>query len=347
MSKIIMHVDMDAFFTSCEEQQDPCLKGKPVVVGADPKHGRGVVATCSYEARKYGLHSAMPISRAYKLCPQATYLKGNFQLYYEYSKKIMEILRACSSKFQQMGLDEAYLEATNSPKKFAYKIKNEIKQKTGLTASIGIGNNKLIAKIASDFQKPDGLTLVPPENNKNFLSPLPIRKLHGVGRKTEPKLAKLGVNTIGDLAKYNQEKLTKMFGIFGIYLHNAANGMGSDYISEDYERVSLGKERTFFEDCTDREKIYSTISSIAAQIIRRTEQKYFFKTISLKVRLSNFTTFTRAKTFKFPCTSKDILVRTSKQLLDEFLGNKIRLIGIRISHLEELKSQRSLKQYGI
>lgn len=210
-NKIIMHVDMDAFFAAVEEGGHPEFKGMPIIVGADPKEGRGrgVVSSASYEARKFGVKSGMPISRAWKLCPEAVYLPVNYGLYAKVSSEIMGILRKYAGKFERWGIDEAFLDVTSKVRDYeeaealARKIKNEIFEKEGLTCSIGIGPNKLVAKMASDFQKPDGSTVVKEEAVEKFLAPLPVRKLLWVGRKTEQKLKKIGIKTIGDLANYD------------------------------------------------------------------------------------------------------------------------------------------------
>ena len=351
MSRFILHIDMDAFFTSCEEKINPELKGKPVVVGSDPKEGkgRGVVSTCNYSARKYGVHSAMPISRAYKLNPKAIFIRPNFSLYCENSKNIMRIIKSYSDKFQQAGLDEAYLDITHyvrdwaDAKILAYKIKIDI-EKLGLTCSIGIANNKLVAKIASDFNKPNGITVV--KENKKFLKPLNIRKLYGVGPKTTTKLNKFGIKTIGQLASFNKEKLIKKFGVYGLYLSLSANGIGNDFVAQQYGRISLGKERTFFEDIDDFDKINKKIEEIADGIFEELkEQTYSYRTINIKIRLHNFKTYTRSKTFNCQSNDKEKIIKTAKELCQEFAGNKIRLIGVRLSHLEEFKHQKTLEQY--
>ncbi len=207
--RVIFHLDMDHFYTAVEERERPEIKGVPVIVGADPKEGkgRGVVSTSNYEARKSGVRSGMPISQAWRLCPRAVYLPPNFPLYIRVSGEIMELARKYAGKFEQWGIDEAFLDVSGKvddwaeAEALAQRIKQEIKEKEGLTASIGVGPNKLVAKVASDFQKPDGLTIVKEEEVEKFLEPLPVRKLLWVGRKTEAKLKELGVNTIGDLAR--------------------------------------------------------------------------------------------------------------------------------------------------
>ncbi len=354
MPKIILHLDMDAFFCACEEKVNPSLKGKAVVVGADPQNGngRGVVSTCSYEGRKYGIHSAMPISQAYKLNPKAIFLKPNFQLYSQISKRIMKILRNYSERIQQISIDEAYLDISekannfNEAKQLASKIKNEIMQKENLTCSIGIANNKLIAKIASDFNKPNGLVIVKENENKKFLEPLSIRKLYGVGPKTEFKLKELGIKTIGQLASYNKEKLVNIFGVYGLYLNLSANGHGSDFVAEEYGRLSIGREITFQKDVEDVKTIDNAIEDISNELFDEIkEELYLFRTVSIKARLHDFKTFTRAKTLHCLRKDKESISKTAKKLSREFYGDKIRLIGVRISNLEEFKDQKTIWEY--
>ena len=342
---------MDCFFAAIEIRDKPELQDKPVIIGADPREGqgRGVVSTANYEARKYGIGSATPISRAYKACPHGVYIRPRFSLYVGISKKIMEILRKYSMRFQKTGLDEAFLDISYSEdfeeaQQLAIKIKKEIFEKTKLPCSIGIADNKLVAKIASDFQKPNGLVVI--KDNKKFLDPLPIRKLYGVGKKTEPKLVKMGIETIGDCANFNKEKLMKRFGIYGLYLIKSANGISSDHVSYDPSRASISKERTFFKDSDDFSIIHEKIDDISAQITEIVhERNYVIKTVSIKIRMQNFTTFTRAKTLDFFTNNAKTISKTAKELTKEFVGNKIRLIGVRVSHLSEIKDQTTLEQF--
>lgn len=354
MQRIILHLDMDAFFTSCEEKVNPSLKGKPVVVGADPKNGmgRGVVSTANYEARRYGIKSAMPISRAYRLNLDAIFLPVNFSLYNEFSATIMRILKEYSNKFQQISVDEAYLDITEKAndfeeaKKLALKIKYEIMDKTGLTCSIGVASNKLIAKIASDHNKPDGLTMVRQEDNRAFLENLNARKLYGVGPKTEFKLRALGIKTIGQLAAFSKEKLIDLFGVYGLYLHLSANGFGDDFVAEEYGRLSIGREITFEENSDDYRKLNDATEEIAGEIFDELQQEEcLYRTISIKIRLYDFKTFTRARTLKHLCNDKDTIINSAKELCREFYGDKIRLIGIRVSNLEEFKGQKTIEEF--
>lgn len=351
--RIILHIDLDAFFASVEERENPELKGKPVIVGANPKNGqgRGVVSTCNYLSREFGVRSAMPISKAWRLCPQGVYLRPNFELYEKASAKIMEILRKYTDKFEQVGIDEAFLDVSDKVKDYedamelANKMKREVFNKEKLTCSVGIGSNKLIAKLASDYKKPYGLTVVKPENVRRFLYPLPVRKLIGVGPKTEIKLKELGVKTIGDLAKFNKETLIKIFGKWGAEMHQLANGIDNSDITEAHEIKSVGREVTFEKDVDDPEIIFSAINDLIdefhEEIIGSGMQ---FKTVNIKIRYENFETHTRAKSFEFYSNDKVIIKNTAKQLAQSFLniGKKVRLIGVRISGLTFADKQKTL-----
>ncbi len=347
-----MHLDLDAFFCSVEESLNPELKTKPVVIGADPKEGkgRGVVSTCSYSARKFGIHSAMPISQAYKLCKDAIFLRPQYHLYSQYSKGIMHIVKNYANKFQQTGMDEAFLDVSDSANDFsdakiiAIKIKTEILEKYKITCSIGIANNKLVAKIASDLQKPDAIVIV--DDAKALLAPLPIRKLYGIGKKTEPKIRELGIETIGDLAEFDKEKLIKRFGTYGLYLSLSAQGQGSDFIGYDRGRSSISNERTFFEDTSDFAKVGYTIRKLCKEIHETliTEQ-FTYRTISIKIRLQDFSTFSRSHSIMFASLSKEIIYQSALDLCTEFEGKVIRLIGVRVSNLAKVQGQRTIHDY--
>ena len=247
--RIILHVDMDHFFSAVEERENPIYKGKPVVVGADPKEGagRGVVKTCNYIARDFSIHSGMPISRAWKLCPNAVYVRANYSLYKEVSAEIMTILRQYSDRFQRWGFDEAFLDVSSKVRSFeeatelAYNIKHEILWKERITCSIGIAPNKLVAKIASDHMKPDGLTVVKEDNVKEFLAPLPVRRMLWIGEKTEEKMNDMGIKTIGDLASCNVSLLTEKFGTMGFRYHKYAHGIYESEVA--YTNLKLEEEK--------------------------------------------------------------------------------------------------------
>jgi DNA polymerase IV (DinB-like DNA polymerase) len=344
--RVILHVDLDAFFPAVEVRAHPELKDKPVIVGADPKEGkgRGVVSSASYEARKFGIRSAMPISRAWKLCPEGVYLRPHFDLYITASNSIMRILKSHADRFEQGGIDEAYLDISgrvkdfNDAKEFAEKLMEEVLDKEKLTCSIGVAPNKMLAKIGSDFKKPYGLTVIREEDAKDFLSPLKVRKIPGVGPKTEGRLKDLKIETIGDLAAMNPELLTRLFGSWGARLHEYAHGIDYSEVIEEYETKSIGREVTFEEDVdiADEGQILGILDELADEIHKELiDNDFRFKTITIKVRYEHFDTYTRAKSLSFPTNDLDILRNNAKRLIYAFLrGNKkIRLIGLRVSTL--------------
>jgi DNA polymerase IV (DinB-like DNA polymerase) len=346
--RIILHVDLDSFFPSVEIREHPELKGEPVVVGADPKEGegRGVVSSASYEARKYGIRSAMPISRAWKLCPHCVYLRPHFELYIKASNDIMRILKSHADKFEQAGIDEAYLDISNKVDnfedagKFAEKLMEEVLKEEKLTCSIGVAPNKMLAKIASDYKKPYGLTVVKEENAREFLFPLDVRKLPGIGPRTERRLKELKIETIGDLACADPKMLTGLFGIWGDRLHEYANGIDFSEVIEEYETKSVGREVTFEKDVDDEDLILKVLDELAKEVQKEVIDNAFrFKTITIKVRYQHFETHTRAKSLSFPTNDLWILRNNAKRLIVPFLrGNKkIRLIGIRVSNLSSVK----------
>ncbi|MFP4654507.1 MAG: DNA polymerase IV [Methanohalobium sp.] len=347
---IKFHVDMDSFYSSVEVRENPELKGYPVIVGSDPKDGtgRGVVSTCSYEAREYGVGSAMPISKAYRLCPHAVFLPVNMKLYKQVSSKVMEIIKKFTGKFEQVSVDEAYLDPGDSVKNYdeavlsAQWIKNEIYQQEKLTCSIGIAPNKAIAKIASDFNKPDGLTVVRPDEVEQFLSPLPVSKIPGIGRKTNETLDKLGIQTIGDLKNFDVQILIGKFGKSGLRMYQLAKGIDHREVEEQNEVKSISKEDTFDEDIADpilAEEIIDILSEEVHSSL--TKKKYLFKTVTLKVRLDDFTTFTRSKTFVSYRSEADVIKKGCKELMNQFIRNngncKFRLLGVEVSKLFKMK----------
>jgi DNA polymerase IV (DinB-like DNA polymerase) len=351
--RIIFHVDMDHFFTAVEEREHPEYKGKPVIVGADPKggKGRGVVSTCNYEARKFGVRSGMPISKAWKLCPQAIYLPVNYELYTKVSERIMSLLRKYADKFEQWGIDEAFLDVTSKVKDYAEaealatEIKREIYEKEGLTCSIGVGPNKLVAKIASDYKKPDGLTLVREEEAENFLAPLPVRKLLWVGRKTEQKLKAMGIKTIGELAHYDPTALAEVFGVMGTQMYLMAHGIDRSKVEERGEIKSISREKTFEEDTSNFDFVLKALDELSEEVHKDVlRQNLYFKTVTVKVRYENFETHTHSKTLPLITNQLEELKKTSKELLEAYLrwDRKIRLIGVRVSNFTSAEKQRTL-----
>lgn len=342
MERTITHVDMDAFYASCHIRENPALKGKPVIIGGDPEKGRGVVTTCSYEARKYGVHSAMPIAKAYTLCPHGTYLRPNFALYKEISDSIMGILKQFSNVFQKASIDEAYLDATTSvctyetPYHYGKAIQDAILKEEGITCSVGIAPNKSVAKIASDYKKPGGITVVPLSELLTFLRPLPVEKINGVGKKTKEVLHSHGITTIGQLEKTDPNVLVTILGKSGRWLWLVANGKDDRPVGYSGSLKSMGKEHTFSKDTKNVFDIHKSLELIAERLAGKLEKRAIeFKTVSIKVRLKGFETYTRSKTLPCYTSSRTIIGSVSKQLFEEFRGNYIRLIGIRLTNLRK------------
>ncbi|MBU2617516.1 MAG: DNA polymerase IV [Euryarchaeota archaeon] len=350
----ILHVDMDSFFSSVETRERPELRGLPVVVGADPKEGkgRGVVSTCSYEAREHGIRSGMPVSRAYKKCPEAVFLPVNMALYRKVSGNIMEILRKYADKFQQISVDEAFLDISKRVERYrdvrelVQKIKEEIWDREKLTCSVGVGPNKFIAKIASDFDKPDGLTVVL-EGVEGFLAPLSVRRIPGVGEKTEKALKEMGIETICQLAECDEQKLVAQFGKLGHRLHLLAKGIDESEVIEIRETKSLGREITFEEDTDDPDALDHAIDGLANEVQRvLTDKGYRFRTLTLKIRFEDFETHTRSRSFDLPVSDLELIEETGKELMQEFIEGrkKVRLVGIRVSNLERLDEKQKLME---
>ena len=344
---------MDHFFTAVEEREHPEYKGKQVIVGANPKEGkgRGVVSTCNYEARRFGVRSGMPISKAWKLCPEAVYLPVNFEIYTKVSNEIMDILRKYTDKFEQWGIDEAFLDVTSKVKDYAEaealarQIKREIYEKEKLTSSIGIGPNKLVAKIASDFQKPDGLTVVKEEESEKFLAPLPVRRLLWVGRKTEQKLKVIGITTIGDLARYDPTVLAETFGVMGTQIYLMAHGIDRSEVEERGEVKSISCEVTFEEDTSNFDFILNALDGLSEEVCKDVlRQNLYFKTVTVKVRYENFETHTHSKTLPLITNRLQDLRKTSRELMQDYLrlDRKIRLIGLRVSNFTSTEKQKTL-----
>lgn len=353
MSRLIAHVDMDCFFAAVEVLDNPALKGRPVIVGADPKggKGRGVVSAASYEARKYGIHSAMPISKAYNLCPKGSFLPGRMSRYSEMSNIIMDILLTFTPNIEQISVDEAFLDLSGcqrllgTPQEMGRTIKTHIKEKTRLTASVGIAPNKLIAKIASDLQKPDGLIIVPPGKEKSFLSPMPVNKLWGVGPKTAERMNKMGINTIGELAEYNPKKLVAVFGKAGIYLNQRANGIDEDPVSAGQAIKSIGRENTFDEDKKEPEILFKTLLNLSDQVAGNVRTEGLKgRTITLKLRYDDFETHTYSKTVSRPTDLTNEIYAIVRLLLEKHWQKfrRIRLIGVSVSNLNDGEQQLGL-----
>ncbi len=342
--RVILHVDMDAFFAAIEQRDHPEYRGKPVVIGADPQQGRGrgVVSTASYEAREYGIHSALPISQAWRRCPHAIFLRGDHRHYREVSAQVMDILATFSPVIQKISIDEAFLDITGclrlfgSPEQLARTLKQKIREHCNLTASVGIATNKFIAKIASDLDKPDGLTICPPGEERAFLAPLPIRKLWGVGAKTAAKLESLGLKTIGEIAEYPLEKLIAHFGAWGYQVHKLSRGIDNRPVATRSLRKSISEETTYLEDVDDDGVVEHTLFTIADRLSRTMRRKGLKgRTITLKIRFEGFETHTRSRTLSDFVNDADTLRAISVSQYRSFQrqGRKVRLVGIGVSQL--------------
>ncbi len=355
MSRCIFHIDLDAFFVSVEQVLNPKLKGKPVIVGGDPER-RGVVASASYEARHFGIHAGMPSSTARRLCPQAIFIRSNFSLYKDTSTKFMNILGDFSPHIEPLGLDEAYLDATGciephgSPRKLALVIKERILEELKITASVGIATCKVVAKIASDLCKPDGLLEIAPGKEQAFLNPLPIAKLPGVGKKTEQSLKEMGISTIEELANLAPDTMNRQFGATGAMIHSYARALDDREVEAPGEAKSISQEITFASDTLDRNFLESNLHSLCQQVCQdlRSQRKRT-KCVAIKLRYADFTTINRQVTLQEASDVTQAVFATAQQLLSKALAQRekpVRLIGIRISNLVSEGKQLSMFDAG-
>jgi len=335
---------MDAFFAAVEQKRHPELLGKPVVIGGDgDPTKRGVVSTASYEARKYGIHSAMPLRKAYRLCPEAIFLPVDYKEYLRVSEKIKAVLRGFAPVVEDVGIDEAFLDITEVPidsEEIAKKIKDRIREEVGLTCSIGIGPNKLLAKIGSDMKKPDGLTIISEGDLEKLIWPLPARKLWGVGPKTEIGLKERGIYTIGELASVRLEDLISYFGkSFGTYLYEASRGIDESPVTTHWEPKSMSRELTFQRDTDDRNTIARTLAELTREVVEGMNlEGYRGKTVTVKLRFSDFETHTRSKTLEEYTDSLELIRRTAFDALGSIeLKKRVRLIGVRVERLTKGK----------
>ena len=355
--RIIAHVDMDAFYASVEERYHPELRGRPVVVGADPKGGtgRGVVTAANYAARKYGIRSALPISRAWRLAeaarrrgaPETVFVRGNHALYREVSQRIMPVIAQGADAFEEASIDEAYLDLSSladmeRAETHARTLKKEVLEGEGLTCSVGIGPNKLVAKIASDFQKPDGLTVVRPDEVLGLLDGLGIRVIPGIGPKTDLFLQQQGLKTVADLRRVELGQLREWLGKGGEDLYRKARGISDDPVSNEWEPKSVGEQETFEEDTLDPVVVLERAQALANTVFQRFVGAGFatFRTVTVTVRFVGFVTVSRSRTEKLPLPDLAGLQAEVRQLLQPFFdarenpkGKKIRLIGVRVEKL--------------
>jgi DNA polymerase-4 len=345
--RTILHVDLDAFFCSVEENLQPSLTGKAFVVGGTPE-GRGVVASASYAARKFGIHSAMPTAQALRLAPDLIVVHGRHHIYREYSKNVMGILREKAPLMQQLSIDEAFLDVTGlsqSGEKIARRLQKRIQDEHNLPTSWGIASNKLVAKIATEVGKPGGLVRVKPGEETKFLAPLDVRMLWGVGPKTEERLAEVGVKTIGDLAALPPDLLRQRFGEHGLELASRARGEDERPVVEERDPRSISAERTFPTDISDPVEVHQKLLRLSEQVGRRlrTEERMGW-TVKIKLRWSDFRTITRQTRLNQPTDRVDEIFTAALLLLDQAWknGRPIRLIGVGVSDLVEPMRQLEL-----
>ena len=356
--RVIFHVDMDAFYVSVERRENGQLVGKPVIVGADPKRGkgRGVVMACSYEARAQGIRSGMPISLAWKKLPSAVFLPPNYDLYGSVSESVMDVLREHADVFEHLSIDEAFLDVTSKVEGFddasdyARRVKTAIRDREGLVCTIGVAPNKSTAKIASDLAKPDGLRVVRPEEVAAFLAPLAVTRISGVGTKTAQLLEHAGVRTIGELAAFPGGELKKLLGKNAVWLWGIARGIERMPVEERPDPKSISVERTFDRDVSDWSMVLETLDSVAHNVyLRAKAQGATYRTIGIKIRFEGFQTHLRERTLGSHVLDEAVLAQVARDLVREFetRGRKVRLIGVRVTGLMRPKaSQPTLAAFG-
>ena len=332
---------MDCFYAAVHMRDDPDLAGKPVVVGGDPS-GRGVVAAASYEARTFGIHSAMPAAQALRLCPHTVFIRPDFSRYRSEAEKIFAIYREIAPHVQTLSLDEAYLDVSEhlgdlgSATAVAGHIRRRVREQRRLTVSVGVGPNKLVAKIASDFDKPDGLTVVPPAKVEAFLGPLAVRRLYGIGPATERALHEMNVRTVDDLRTLSIDQLINRFGHWGRTLWEHARGIDERPVSSEHDRKSLSTERTFRKDLRDIGEMNDTLTRMANEVATSLERRNLAaSTVTIKVRYSDFTTITRSRTLPLPTTDSARIGACARELLDhtDARERSVRLLGVGASNL--------------
>lgn len=339
MERIILHVDMDAFFASVEQLDNKSLKGKPVIVGGVSE--RGVVSTCSYEARKYGIHSAMPIFIARKLCPHGIYVRTRMFRYKEVSRKVFNILREVTELIEPLSIDEAYLDITNSRFKSGIEaakyIKYRVFKEVGLTISIGISYNKFLAKLASDWNKPNGIKIITKDMIPNILLPFPISKIHGLGKKSAEKLNNIGIFTVKDLYDMPKEFYIEYLGKYGLEIYDRIRGIDTREVEVERDRKSYGRERTLKSDTKDKDELLQYLmdfcKEISEQLVRLNIEG---KTITVKYKTESFQSHTRSKTLNFYTNNFKDIYRICEEILNnEEIKENIRLIGVTVSSFKE------------
>ncbi len=355
LSRTIIHLDLDAFYCAVEELHNPSLKGRPFAIGGRPEV-RGVVASCSYPARKFGIRSAMPMGRAIRLCPELIVIPGRYSEYSRMSRQVMGYLHEITPQVEQISIDEAFLEVTDLTEAgiaIARRLQVSILEDLGLPCSLGVASNKMVAKIATDFGKidtprdspPNAITIVPPGEEAGFLDPLPVDALWGVGPKTAARLGELGVKTIGDLAQYPEVELRKLFGKNGLDLARHARGIDDRPIETSREVKSISQETTFARDIADKSRLFATLQSLSSRVAARLQKSDLSgSTIKVKIRWPDFTTITRQMTLTQPTDQESQIFNAARQLfLREWKpGRAVRLLGVGVSSLQESSLQLSL-----
>jgi DNA polymerase IV len=355
MPRVILHVDMDAFFAAVEQRDHPEYRGRPVVVGSDPKggRGRGIVATCSYEARKFGIHSAQPISQAWRLCPDAIYVRGDMEKYVRVSDRLMTLLLEFTDLVEPVSIDEAFLDVSGCSSLFgsgpetAGRIRARIRQELSLTASIGVASNKFVAKVASDLRKPDGLVVVEAGREREFLAPLEIRRLWGVGAKTEEFLKKMGIQRIGELADLSAEDVASWLGKNGEHLWQLSRGLDDRPVAPESGYKSIGHETTFDKDTADASLLSRTLLELTEMVAQRLRaHQARARTITVKVRLADFSTSTKRTTLHVGADTAENIFPAASRLMSGLVpeGALIRLIGVYGSNLE---AGQAIRQLGL
>jgi DNA polymerase-4 len=351
VNRKIIHIDMDAFFASVEQRDEVNYQGKPLIVGGRPD-SRGVVAACSYEARRFGIHSAMPCSRAQRLCPQAIFVRPRFTVYREVSKKIQSIFRTYTDKVEPLSLDEAYLDVTDckgfegSATRIAKIIRQRIWNDTNLTASAGVSYNKFLAKIASDMDKPDGLYVILPEQGKAFVADLSIGKFYGIGKVTEGKMKSLGIYNGQDLHSHSLEMLQGHFGKAALYYYNIARGIDERPVQTHRERKSIGAETTFSNDLSNKQEMLGHLDRLTERVVDSLQaKKLMAATVTVKVKYANFQQVTRSSTVQGGIAKFEHIRQWLPVLLDKTEAGQrpVRLLGVSVSHLVSIERGTSLQ----
>lgn len=344
MKKIILHVDMDAFFASVEQVDNPSLKGKPVIVGGISE--RGVVSTCSYEARRFGVKSAMPIFIAQKLCPHGVYLKVRYYRYKEISNKVFEIFKEVTPIIEPLSIDEAYLDLSYSRfddgLQAANYIKKRVLDEVGLTLSIGISYNKFLAKLASDWNKPNGIMIITEDMIPEILKPLPVSKIYGIGEKSVRKLNNMGMFKISDLYQLSEEFFIEYFGKYGMDIYQRIRGIDNREVTVNRDRKSYGRENTLKWNTEDIDEILYYVRNFCAEISEELNRKnVYIKTVTFKYKTSDFETHTRSRSLNYYTNSFDVIYKITKEIVcEETFTKSIRLIGVTVSSIKEEKLEQ-------